>query len=62
MEDERLSTASSCPKMTRLRFSSSFSKDFLSDEETVFSGIRAIEATIFSISKCCDAYDIFHLQ
>ena len=49
--EERLSTASFWPNITRLRFSSNFSRDFLSDVETVFSGIRAIEATIFSISN-----------
>ena len=51
IEEESFSTASSWPNMTRLRFSSSFSRDFLSEEETVFSGILAIDATIFSISS-----------
>ena len=37
--------------MTRLRFSSNFSKDFLSDVDTVFSGILAMDATIFSMSS-----------
>ncbi len=50
IDDDRLSTAWSWPKITRFKFSSNFSKDFLSEEETVFSGILAIEATIFSIS------------
>ena len=37
--------------MTRLRFSSNFSRDFLSEVDTVFSGILAMDATIFSISS-----------
>ena len=50
MVEERLSTASSCPNITLFKFSSSFSSDTLSEEETVFTGILAMEATIFSIS------------
>ena len=42
IEEERLSTALSCPNITLFKFSSSFSNDFLSEEETVFSGILAI--------------------
>ena len=45
--------------MTLFRFSSNFSKDFLSDDETVFSGILAIEATIFSISNSLIVFFLF---
>ena len=59
MAEDSFSTASFCPNMTLFKLSSSFSKDFLSDVETVFSGILAIEATIFSISSSFIVFFLF---
>ena len=59
MAEDSFSTASFCQKITLFKFSSSFSKDFLSDVETVFSGILAIEATIFSISSSFIVFFLF---
>ena len=47
---DSVSIASSCPKITIFRFSSSCFSDALSDAETLFGGMRAIFATIISIS------------